>query len=207
MKRLAAIPARWRGAAFLPAAVMAVHQLRYLLAYGSHYRQVLVSHGDGYVDWLTPVCVALLALLIGGALGRAAEAWRSGVSRTSRRLSWPALWCAIAVALVVCFCAQEWLELLLEPGRGGGLLTIFGSGGWWALPVAVAVAALLALLLRGTDAALAVIARWGGSRRRIARLTPGGLADRFGAPRRVVSTPALASCCAGRAPPRGAMTA
>ena len=192
--------ARWRGAALLPVAVLTVHQLRYVLAFGSHYERELSSRGDSYIGWLTPACVLLLALVLGALVGRVAEAWRTGVAGRPQRLTWRALWCALTLTLVVCFCVQEWLEILLEPSHAGTLTGIFAAGGWTALPAAVAVAALLVTLVRGAQVAFAAIARWSRGRRR--RLRGGAIARPRGRCLRTTApiTP-LARCCAGRAPP------
>lgn len=191
--------ARWRAAALLPAAALAVHQLRYVLAYGGDYARELSSRGDSYTEWLVPVCGALLALGLGVVVGRAAEAWRTGAAGRSRRLTWRALWCALTLTLVVCFCVQEWLEILLDPGHAGTFTGIFASGGWTALPAAAAIAAVSATVVRGARVALAAIAR-----RSRACSQPRGQGASPGRPRGHVAfvpmTP-LAACSAGRAPP------
>jgi hypothetical protein len=205
MRRLGTMRARWRGAALMPVAVMAVHQLRYVLAFGSDFERELFSRGDAYTGWLTPVCGVLLALVLGALVGRVAEACRTGVAGHSPRLTWRALWCALTLTLVVCFCVQEWLELLLDPSHAGTLAGIFAAGGWTALPAAAAVAALLVTLLRGARVALAAIARW---RRAHRDGRGGGIAARRlrGLHVLVLATP-LSRCCAGRAPPRMATSA
>jgi hypothetical protein len=205
MRRLGTMRARWRGAALLPVAVLMVHQLRYVLAFGSHYERELSSRGDSYTAWLTPVCGVLLALVLGAVVGRVAEACRTGLAGRSPRLTWRALWCALTLTLVVCFCVQEWLEILLEPSHAGTLTGIFASGGWTALPAAAAVAAVLVTLVRGARVALAAIARWSRAPR---DGRGGGIAPRRprGLQVLVLTTP-LARCCAGRAPPRMATSA
>jgi hypothetical protein len=123
----------------------------------------------------------------------------------SPRLTWRALWCALTLTLLVCFCVQEWLEILLEPSHAGTLAGVFAAGGWTALPAAAAVAALLVTVLRGARVALAAIARWRRAHRdsrgdSIASRRPRGLRVL------VLATP-LSRCCAGRAPPRMATSA
>ncbi len=197
--------AGWRGAALLPAATLAVHELRYLLAFGRGASRELTDRGDTYLGWLAPLCVVLLAIPLGALAGRLAAAWQgrpAGRGRGGRgRL---VEWLALAFVLVGCFCAQEVLEQLLEPRHPLGLTGIFGDGGWWAVPAALGVAAVLTLLIVGTQAAIAGLARRrsrpvGPRRASVVRRRPRGL------PRLVPVTP-LAGGAAGRAPPRRVAT-
>jgi hypothetical protein len=105
----------------------------------------------------------------------------------------------VAGALILIYCGQELLEGMVSAGHPGGLTGIFGDGGLWAIPSALVLAALLTLLLRGADAAVALAAR---ARR-------AGFQPRRGRPcisarprnvRRALLAP-LASAAAGRAPP------
>lgn len=194
--------ARWRGAALLPLGTLAVHQLRYLLAYGPHANQELVSHGDTYIHSLLPACLGLLLLPAGALLGHLAQAWRGGHTH-DRGLSRRQLWTVATTLLIACFCAQEIVEMLLETGHPAGLAGIFGSGGWWALPASAAVGGLVTLLVSGARAVVGVVARLR------ARTPSGGRAAIATAPR--PSSPAtprptpLAACRAGRAPPAAAV--
>ncbi len=192
----------WRGPALLPAATLAVHELRYLLAFGRGASRELTDRGDTYLGWLAPLCVILLAIPLGALAGRLAAAWQGrpagrGHGGRGRLIQWLTL----ALVLVGCFCAQEVLEQLLEPRHPLGLAGIFGDGGWWAVPAALGVAAALTLVLVGTQAAIAGLARRrsrpGGARPAIVRRRrPRGL------PRLVPVAP-LAAGAAGRAPPGG----
>jgi hypothetical protein len=196
------VTARWRGAALLPLGTLAVHQLRYLLAYGPHAGRELVSHGDTYIHSVLPACLGLLLLPAGALLGHLAQAWRRGQARDPG-LSPRQLWAVATGLLIACFCAQEILEMLLETGHPAGLAGIFGSGGWWALPASAAVGALITLLVAGARAVVGVVARVR------ARALSAGRAAMATAPRPSVP-PALrraplAACCAGRAPPAQAI--
>jgi hypothetical protein len=135
-----------------------VHQLRYLLAYGPDAGRELVSHGDTYIHSVLPACLGLLLLPAGALLGHLAQAWRRGQAR-DQGLSPRRLWTVVTALLIVCFCAQEILEMLLETGHPAGLAGIFGSGGWWALPASAAVGALITLLVAGARAVVGVVAR------------------------------------------------
>ena len=194
-------PATWRGAALLPAATLAVHELRYLFAFGHGASRALTERGDVYVGWLAPLCVLILAVPLGALAGRVSAAWQGDatVGGAGRRRWW-ARWLLLALSLFACFCAQEVLEQLLEAGHPTGFNGVFGDGGWWALPAALAVAALLTLLIAGTRAAIRGIAR--------VRCRPGaaqfglaGVRVRRGDQPILIAAAPLADGAAGRAPP------
>ena len=63
----------------MPVATVAVHQLRYLLAYGSHAGRALADQGDYYVESLTPVLGVLVAIVaLGWQLARARRSFLIG---------------------------------------------------------------------------------------------------------------------------------
>src|SRR5689334_10565064 len=72
---------RWRMVAF-PASVLAVHQLCYLLAYGSHAGAELSEHGDHYVVTAAVVAGALATISLGLGLLRLIAACRGRVQPT-----------------------------------------------------------------------------------------------------------------------------
>lgn len=185
---------RWRMVVF-PASVFAVHQLSYLLAYGSDAGTELSAHGDHYVA-AAMVAVALAALSLVPGLVRLLGAWRG---RTRPAMSSVPLWLAWlgwTLALVAGFCALEGLEIVLEPHHVGGVVGVLGNDGWWALPAAAFVGAVMTLLLRGGRALLAIVTHSRGSRRvRTASVRHPSRPAR--ASRRLP----MASCAPGRAPP------
>jgi hypothetical protein len=65
----------------------------------------------------------------------------------------------LAAAIVCLFAVQETTESLLAGGGAGALTAAFSGGGWVALPLAVAVSALMALALTGLRAAVRAAAR------------------------------------------------
>ncbi len=135
--------------ALLPAAALAVHQLRYLLAYGSAAGVELQRQGHSYLHSVVPWIVLVVALVVGGfllALGRAFSG-QTSLSRFS--LSFTALWLVCTVALVAIYCCQEFLEGLFATGHPAGLVGIFGFGGWWAIPAAACVGLVLAAVFHG----------------------------------------------------------
>jgi hypothetical protein len=182
----------------MPIAALAVHQLRYFLAFGSRGGSELQQTGHSYLHSLTPWIVVLVALGLGSFVGRVGRAWRSGEAETHAGRRALGVWLAATVALVLIYASQEFLEGLFASGHPDGLAAIFGDGGLWALPAAVAVGAVLALMVRGAEAAVALAARLGSKRPALARAT--AVAVR---PGQVVLVPAspLAACAPSRAPP------
>jgi hypothetical protein len=193
----------WRGAALVPAATLAVHELRYLLAFGGSASRELAERGDTYVDWVAPLCALVLAIPLGALVGRLSAAWRGQASGRARGRRGRLLqWLALGLVLLGCFCVQEVVEQLLEPQHPVGLAGVFGDGGLWAVPAAFGLAGLLTLLMAGTQAVVGGLARW--RRRPVVRVgrAAGALVRlRPAAPFLVVAAP-LAGGAAGRAPPR-----
>src|ERR1700729_3244299 len=67
-----------RAAALMPAAVLTVHQLRYLLAFGSGSGQELEKEGHQYLSALAAPIAMLVAIVVGLFFARLAVAWRDG---------------------------------------------------------------------------------------------------------------------------------
>ncbi|MFZ0091555.1 MAG: hypothetical protein WAL63_18760 [Solirubrobacteraceae bacterium] len=133
----------------MPAAAFAVHQLRYLLAYGSGAGAELQRTGHSYLHSVVPWIVMLVAVTVGGfllALGRAVAGQRSLPRLT---VSVVGLWLACSACLVAIFATQEFLEGLFATGHPGGLAGIFGFGGWWSIPAALCVGLVMAALFYG----------------------------------------------------------
>lgn len=148
--------------ALLPPAAFAVHQLRYLLAYGSAAGVELQRTGHSYLHSIVPWIVALIALAVGlflRALGRAFTG-ESSVPRYAG--SFLVLWLICAASLVAIYSGQEFLEGLLATGHPAGLVGIFGFGGWWAIPAAACIGLVLAAVFHaGTWVLREVIRRYG----------------------------------------------
>ena len=185
--------------ALMPSAAFAVHQLRYWLAFGGRATAELQVQGHTYLHSLVPWIMAVIAVWAGAflrALGRAFAGQRS-VSRLT--LSFTALWLLCAACLVGIYACQELLEGFFLTGHPGGLIGVFGYGGWWAVPASVAVGLVLAAVFHGSGWVLKVVAR---------RYGPGPHADpRRTAPARIpvtlwlpVAAP-LAGGSSGRGPP------
>ena len=144
--------------ALMPPAAFAVHQLRYWLAFGGHAGLFLNRQGHLYLHSLAPWLAVAVAIAIGAflqALGRAFGGQRS-LSRYT--LSFTALWLICAAALVAIYTTQELLEGVLATGHPGGLVGVFGYGGWWSVPAALAVGLVLAAAFHGARWALTEVA-------------------------------------------------
>ncbi len=180
-------------------AAFAVHQLRYVLAYGGHAGVILQRTGHSYLHSVVP-WITLAAALAAGAflreLGRAFGGHRT-VPRYGASLL--ALWLACTASLIAIFACQELLEGLFATGHPAGLAGIFGYGGWWAIPVAALVGLVLAAILHGALWVLEEVAR----RRRCARAVSRGPAVALTAPVSflLASHPPLAGGWSGRGPP------
>jgi hypothetical protein len=135
------------GIAVFPLAVLAVHHLRYLIAYGADATGALQAQGHAYLGAMAPLIVVTFASAVGGFLGKLAEHWKG--AEAERAVRTRRLWLAATLALVAVYAGQESLEGLLASGHPGGLTGIFGNGGWWAIPAAAAFGGGLSLLMRG----------------------------------------------------------
>ncbi len=125
---------------------------------------MLQRQGHSYLHSVAPWIVLLIAVSAGillRALGRAFGG-RGSVPRYT--LSFTALWLVCAASLVAIYASQEFLEGLFATGHPGGLVGIFGYGGWWAVPAALAVGLVLAAIFHGFQWALCQV---GGPRRRL----------------------------------------
>jgi len=145
-------------AALLPAGAFAVHQLRYWLAFGSHAGAELADQGHSYLHSVVPWIVLLIGLSLGTfllALGRALGG-RCSVPRYT--VSFAGLWLFCATCLVAVYTTQEFLEGLFATGHPGGLAGIFGYGGWWSIPAALAVGLVLAAAFHGARRVLRAVA-------------------------------------------------
>jgi hypothetical protein len=164
-----------RRASLLVLGALALHQLRYALAYGDRTSAALASQGHSYLGDLGAVLAAFAASLVCARL-LAAALGRLRPAPTGRALPRAAL--AFAAALLAIFAAQELAEGALSAGHPGGLAAVAANGGWLALPLALAIGLAAALgdrLLAGTERHLVEGARSAraGRRRPPAAAAPG----------------------------------
>jgi hypothetical protein len=131
-----------RAIALLGAGSAAIHQLRYAIGYGDAAPHALAAHGHGYLTIALPGVMTGALIALSGGLMRVAGARRDDNARRVRA-SLPALWLAAAAALALIYGTQESIE-----GSGA-----FAGGGWIGLALAVPAGFLVALALRGAEAA------------------------------------------------------
>ena len=149
-------PSTLRTAALIAGGALSVHELRFLIAPAGAAESA--SAGHGYLPLAGfAVAVALAAALahFAAAAGRAIRTGRHDPGGSG----FAATWVAVTVAIVAVFLAQELVEAALTGRAAQGLSAVLGSGGWVALPLAVAVGALVAMALAGARAAVAAAAR------------------------------------------------
>ena len=197
---LTRIPVRARALALVPMGALVVHELRYLIAFGSHADRELARQGHAYLVWAGLAVALVAAAGLGWFVARLARA-RQGAG-PGRAPSWAATWAVLAGGLLATYVVQELVEGWLASGHPAGLAGVLGAGGWLAAPASVVVGGVLALLLRGARAAIALVAARARRARRPRLATaihvrPRSVALRLPSP--------LASAAAGRAPPPAAI--
>jgi hypothetical protein len=191
------ISLRARAAALLPLAALAVHDLRYRLAYGGDAGRELAHQGHAYLGIAKPLVGVLFALIVAELLARLARAWRVG-EVGERTWSRGRLWLFATCALVVVFVGQELLEGAVFAGHPAGVAGVLGAGGWLALPLSLVAGGVLTLFLAGARAAArALTAR----HRHAALRRPYSAGRRLPVAVAVRRSRPLASAAAGRAPP------
>jgi hypothetical protein len=139
---------RVRLASILAVGAFGLHQLRYLIAFGGSS----ATEGHRYMSDLLPplavlVLAAVLATLIRGTEGATPER-----KPLVRRIS------VFAGALLAIFVGQELVEGLMATGHPAGPAAMLADGGWIALPLALAIGTLAALLARALEGVERVIA-------------------------------------------------
>jgi hypothetical protein len=146
-------------AALVPAAAFAVHQLRYLLAFGGDSGAVLARDGHAYLHSLVPWAVGLIGVAAGGFLWSLGRAAAGHTSARRYAISLTGLWAICAACLLAMYVTQEFLEGLFTAGHPGGVAGVFGYGGWWAFPATGCVAFVLATVLHGARWVLGEVVR------------------------------------------------
>jgi hypothetical protein len=144
--------------ALMPAGGLAVHQLRYWLAFGGHAGAQLQRQGHSYLHSLVPWIVLLVAVAAGLFLRAVGRAFRGHSSLRRYTASFAALWLLCTGCLVFIYVAQELLEGLFVTGHPGAMAGIFAYGGWWAIPAALGVGLVLAATLHGARRVIETIA-------------------------------------------------
>jgi hypothetical protein len=189
---------RW--VALVAAGSLLVHELRYAIEYGAGTGHVLAYQGHSYL----PFAEALVAVMwICACLRFALSLRRAGRTEAVRPIpAMRALWASASAALIAVYSVQEAIEGALSAGHPGGLLGIYGNGGWSALLIAAVVGGVIALLVRGSHRALVLLAarRHAQPRRRAER----GRWPSWSSSAPLRRRPIIAAHLAGRAPPAAA---
>jgi len=141
-----------RLASILAVGAFGLHQLRYLIFSGASSSAAHPSHGY-MTELMAPIAVlvlaAALATLIRGTEGAAPER-----APLARRIA------LFAGALLAIYFGQELLEAALTAAHPGLIDSIFATGGWVAVPLAIVIGSLSALLasaLERVELAIAVV--------------------------------------------------
>lgn len=74
----------FRAAALMPAAVLTVHQARFMLAFGGSSGEELEKEGHQYLSALAAPIAMSVAIVVGLFFARLASAWRDGAGRVTR---------------------------------------------------------------------------------------------------------------------------
>jgi hypothetical protein len=143
----------------LPPAALAVHELRYILAYGGGAAVALQRQGHSYLHSLVPWIVLVCALILGGFLRALGRAFSGHTSPARLTLSFAGLWAACTACLVAIYAGQEFMEGLFAVGHPAGWAGVFGFGGWWSIPAAVCIGLVLAAVFHGARWVLEEVAQ------------------------------------------------
>ncbi len=131
---------RVRLAAILALGAFALHQLRYLIAFGGSSSAELAHQGHRYMsELLAPMAVLILAAAL-ATLIRGTEGESAARAPLARRIA------VFAGALLAIYLGQESLEGLIVAGHPTGAAAALANAGWIAIPLALAIGALSALL-------------------------------------------------------------
>ena len=187
-------------AALLAPAALAVHELRYVLAFGPRAGLELQRQGHSYLHSVVPWIVLVAALVVGGFLRAVGRAFSGQTSASRLTISLAGLWLICTGSLVAIYAGQELLEGMLATGHPAGLVGVFGYGGWWAIPAAACIGLVLATVFHGARWVLTEVAHRHARSRPVGRRRPA----RSRRPALVAAPiPApLAGGWSGRGPPR-----
>lgn len=147
--------------------MLAVHQLRYLLAFGDQTTGTLEHTGHGYLLTVVPFCGLVGAVGLAWCLLQAAAGPAQGPGR--RSMGRRRFWLLASAALLAIFTGQELVEGWTSPGHPGGLTVLVGAGGWTVVPLALALGGVVTLLAGVVERAERTIsrARWARQPRRV----------------------------------------
>ena len=188
---------KFRTAALLTFGAIIVHELRYVVAYGENARAALAEQGHSYMPFVQSLAVVLLAIALARFCVSLTRA-HSGVLAEERPPAFARLWLASSASLAAIYTLQEGFEGQFAPGHPGGLIGVFGDGGWSALIFSLLIGAAIAALTRLAHHALELVAG-SAALSRLGRSTPPPDPSPWTPRARRVDV--LAWHLAGRAPP------
>jgi hypothetical protein len=139
-----------RAAILTVVGALALHQGRYLLAPPEHVH----SGAHAYFAWAIPL-IAVLALAAVAELGLRLARARGETAPKLPPTS--ILFVVFTFTLLTIFGAQETIEALLVDGAIPTENPFVADGAWTSIPLALAIGALLALLLRGVAFVVALV--------------------------------------------------
>ncbi len=148
---------KFRAVALLTFGAIIVHELRYVVAYGENARAALAEQGHSYLPFVQSLAVVLLAVALARFCISLVRA-RSGVLAEERPPAFARLWLASSASLAAVYTLQEGFEGQFAPGHPGGLIGVFGHGGWTALIFSLLIGAAIAALTRLAHHALELVA-------------------------------------------------
>jgi hypothetical protein len=128
------------------AGVFGLHELRYVVVYRHEAGEVLQLREHAYLPLVAPVVSALFVLWV-----------RSLVLRRGAPVSPARIWAGVSSIMFAVYAAQELAEGALVADHPGGMAAVSGHGGWTAIVLAAIIGAIVALALRGVDAAAAAV--------------------------------------------------
>ena len=134
-----------RATALLFAGAAAVHELRYAMVYSGDAGAVVDHQGHASLAVLTPAVGSLLAMVLAQLVVRALRP--VGPARGGRA-SFVAVWSASSAALTATYFVQELIEGWATSHHAEAISGVVGHGGWTAVPLALVVGAVVALVLR-----------------------------------------------------------
>jgi hypothetical protein len=137
-----------------------VHHGRYLVAHCGHAHEELGGGPHGYLSLIAPLVGCLVAM---AALRLALHLVRRHSAAEPSRL---ALWLTTSVTLAVSYGLAEGLEDYLDATHRAGLSGALGHGGFTALLIAAAAAAVLTVLYKASAHVIRRIAKALRRRRR-----------------------------------------
>jgi hypothetical protein len=180
----------------LAVGAIVLHESVYRIAAGPQ----VAAHSHSYL----PLAFALAFVLLAAAclsLGRSLRWALRGDLDEPAHPSIAAVIPLFSATLLAVFGLQEWIESWIAPGHAAGPVHVGQHVGWAGLALAVLLGAIAAGLLRGSHAAIVLLAKRHASLGRLRPTSARGSPHPSPVLRRM---DVLAANCAGRAPPLGA---